>query len=67
MPGHTVYLRTSAQSAEATRGIWGHAPQEILEALRLVCNCYRIGCCANFQGQRHSSQYFCGIRKTIVC
>ena len=39
--GHTTFVRTSAQSAEAFRGVWGHPPPKILQPSRSVLRSHR--------------------------
>ena len=46
--GHTMFVRTSAQSAEDYWGVWGHPPPENLEILqppRSVLRPYTIAKC----------------------
>ena len=34
--GHTTFVRTSMQNAEATRWVWGHAPADIFGASQVI-------------------------------
>ena len=46
---HTTFVRTSARSAEAYRGVWGHPPPRILQPPRSVLRPYTVAKCKSLK------------------
>ena len=76
--GHTTFVRTSARSAEAYRGVWGHPPPpppRILQPPRSVLRPYTVAKCKSLTAKlayderirldRNSVLYIAMLRRSI--
>ena len=70
---HTTFVRTSVQSAEAYRGVWGHPPTRISQPPRSVLRPYTVVKCIKaklayderIRLDRNSVLYIAMLRRSI--